>query len=136
MGTGFHGEFGKTRGAEEHEAPVTATKDVRYSKKKTEGYLLNPSHPVGGAEARFMKDVLGYSQSDSHLFHKNVAESLVGKTPSKTEKTPYGIKHTYHTKIIGKNGDVVSANVVVVIQKDNRRTTYKLVTVYPDKKEE
>jgi len=84
---------------------------------------------VGGAKARFMRDVLGYSQSDSHLFHKNVAASLVGKTPSKTERTPYGTKHTYRTKIIGKNGDAVSAKVVVVIQKDNGRTTYKIVTV-------
>ena len=30
------------------------------------------------------------------------------------------------------NPDEVSANVVVVIQKDNGRITYKIVTVYPD----
>ncbi len=53
---------------------------------------------------------------------------------AKTETTPYGTKHTYHTRIMGKNGDAVSAKVVVVIQKDNGRTTYKIVTVYPDKK--
>lgn len=135
MGAGIHGGFGGTKGAQEQTAPVKATKDVRYSKKKTEGYLLNPNHPVGGAKAKFMREVLGYSQADSHLFHKNVAASLVGKSPSKTETTPFGTKHTYHTKIIGKNGDAVSAKVVVVIQKDNGRTTYKIVTVYPDKKE-
>ncbi len=135
MGAGFHGGFGGTKGAEGQKAPVTATKDVRYSKKKTEGYLLNPNHPMGGAKAKFMKEVLGYSQADSHLFHKNVAASLVGKNPSKTETSPFGIKHTYRTKVIGKNGDAVSAKVVVVIQKDNGRITYKIVTVYPDKKE-
>ena len=135
MGAGIHGGFGGTKGAQEQNVPVTATKDVRYSKKKTEEYLLNPNHPVGGAKAKFMKKVLGYSQSDAQLFHKNVAASLVGKSPFKTEKTLFGTKHTYHTKIIGKNGDAVSAKVVVVIQKDNSRTTYKIVTVYPDKKE-
>ena len=41
----------------------------------------------------------------------------------------------FDTKLIGKNGSEISANVVVVIQKDNGRTTYKIVTVYPDKKE-
>lgn len=96
--------------------------------------MLNPSHPKGGAKAKFMKDVLGYSQSDSKAFHKNVVDSPIGKTPTKSETTPFGIKHTYNTKLKGKNGQSVSANVVVVIQKDNNRTTYKIVTVYPDKK--
>ena len=98
--------------------------------------MLNSDHPKGGSKAKFMKDVLGYSQSDSKLFHKNVVSSLVGKTPIKSEVTQFGIKHTYKTEISGKNGKSVSANVVVVIQKDNGRITYKIVTVYPDKKGE
>ena len=134
MGTGFHGGFGNTHGATQNKTPVTAPKDVIYSKKKTEGYLLNINHPVGGSKAKFMKDVLGYSQSDSKLFHKNIVASLVGKSPTKSETTPFGIKHTYHTKLIGKSGKSVNANVVVVIQKDNDRVTHKIVTVYPDKK--
>ena len=134
MGAGFHGGFGKTKGAMDNSTPVNSYKDVRYSKKKTEGYLLNPSHPKGGAKAKFMKDVLGYSQSASKALHKNVVDSLIGKTPTKSETTPFGIKHTYNTKLKGKNGQSVSVNVVVVIQKDNNRTTYKIVTVYPDKK--
>ena len=61
--------------------------------------------------------------------------AITNKTPEKTVNTPYGLRHTYHTELIGKNGKKVKANVVVVIQKDNGRTTYKIVTVYPDKKE-
>lgn len=80
------------------------------------------------------KDVLGYSQSDSKQFHENVVSSLIGKSPTKTETTPFGIKHTYKTVLQGKDGKSVSANVVVVIQKDNGRVTHKIVTVYPDKK--
>lgn len=81
-----------------------------------------------------MKNVLGYSQSDSKLFHKNVVASLIGQSPTKSETTPFGIKHTYNTKLIGKSGESINANVVVVIQKDKNRTTYKIVSVYPDKK--
>lgn len=134
MGTGFYGGFGNTHGASQSNAPVKSPKDVRYSKKKTEGYLLNINHPVGGSKAIFMKNVLGYSQSDSKLFHKNVVASLIGQSPTKSETTPFGIKHTYNTKLIGKSGESINANVVVVIQKDKNRTTYKIVSVYPDKK--
>ncbi len=132
MGAGFHGGFGGTKGAK---APVHSFGDVRYSRKKTEGYLLNPNHPKGGSKAKFMKDVLGYAQSDSKLFHKNVVASLIGKIPTKTEETQFGSKHTYRVKLFGKKGDSVSANDVVIIQKDNGRITHKIVTVYPDKKE-
>ena len=62
--------------------------------------------------------------------------SLVGKTPVKSEVTQFGTKHTYKTEITEKDGKSVRANVVVVIQKDNGRITYKIVTVYPDKKGE
>ncbi|MBQ7255382.1 MAG: hypothetical protein IJS31_03945 [Oscillospiraceae bacterium] len=134
MGTGYHGGFGGTNGDNQQKAPVSSPGDVRYSKKKTEGYLLNPNHPKGGPKAIFMRDMLGYTQADSKLFHKNMVSAIMGKQPNKTETTRFGIKHTYHTTLIGINGKAVSANVVVVIQKDNRRVTYKIVTVYPGKK--
>lgn len=51
MGTGFYGGFGNTHGASQSNAPVKSPKDVRYSKKKTEGYLLNINHPVGGFQS-------------------------------------------------------------------------------------
>lgn len=40
MGAGFHGGFGNTEGAKKKNSiPVNSLGDVRYSKKKTEGYL-------------------------------------------------------------------------------------------------
>ena len=133
MGAGTSGNYSNTKGANNsNSAPIKNASDLQYSQQKTEGYLLNPNHPVGAAKAKFMKDVLGYSQSDSKLFHKNVVSSIMGKTPTKTETSKFGVKHTYKTKLISKNGNSVTANVVVVIQKDNGRTTYKIVTVYPD----
>jgi hypothetical protein len=140
MGAGYHGGFGNTRGSREHESkskqniPISQKSDLRYSKKKTEGYLLNLDHPKGYSKAKFMKEVLGYTKEDSKLFHNSVTEAIIGKTPLSTEETKYGLKHTYHTEIIGKNNKKLSANVVVIIQKDKGRTIYKIVTVYPDKK--
>lgn len=54
--------------------------------------------------------------------------------PNKSDTTPFGIKHTYHTKLIGKLGKAVNANVEIIIQKDENRSKHKIVTVYPDKK--
>ena len=132
MGAGISGNYANTKGSS---PPVLKAGDVRYSQKKTQGYLLNLNHPQGGSKAKFMKDVLGYGKADSKTFHKNVVESIKGKTPAKTTTTPYGMKHTYNTELVGKNGGKVKANVVVVIQKDNGRVTYKIVTVYPGKKD-
>ena len=48
MGAGFHGGFGNTEGAKKKNSiPVNSLGDVRYSKKKTEGYLLNPNSFIG-----------------------------------------------------------------------------------------
>ena len=139
MGTGYKGGFGHTDGEKRKinsiSKPISKRGDVRYSAKKTQGYLLNTNHPKGGSKARFMRDVLGYTTSDSKMFHNNVVNSIINREPTKTVQTQYGLKHTYHTTLIGREGKSVSANVVVVVQKDNKRVTYKIVTVYPDKKE-
>ena len=96
-------------------------------------YLLNMNHPSGYPKAKFLKEVLGYEQSDSRLLHKNVFFAIRGKTPNETEITPYGTKHLYRVELVGKKGNTNKAKVVVVIQKDKKRKTYKIVTVYPDK---
>lgn len=139
MGAGYKGGFGHSNGEKRKinsiSKPISKLGDVRYSAKKTQGYLLNTNHPKGGSKAKFMRDVLGYTTSDSKVFHNNVVNSIINREPTKTVQTQYGLKHTYHTTLIGKDGKSVSANVVAVVQKDNKRVTYKIVTVYPDKKE-
>ena len=133
MGAGTSGNYSNTKGANNsNSAPIKNTSDLQYSQQKTEGYLLNPNHPVGAAKAKFMKDVLGYTQSDSKLFHENVTKSILGKTPTKSETTQYGVKHTYHTTLVGKSGHSVSAKIVVVIQYDHGHVTYNFINVYPD----
>ena len=139
MGAGYKGGFGHTEGEKRKinsiSKPISKRRDVRYSAKKTQCYLLNTEHPKGCSKAQFMRDVLGYTANDSKKFHNNVVSAIINREPSKTIQTQYGLKHTYHTTLIGKDGKSVSANVVAVVQKDNKRVTYKIVTVYPDKKE-
>ena len=139
MGAGYHGGFGHTFGERNKictiSKPISKRGDVRYSAKKTQGYLLNINHLQGGSKAKFMRDILGYTVNDSKIFHNNIVNSIINREPTKTVQTQYGLKHTYHTTLIGKDGKNVSANIVVVVQKDKKRITYKIVTVYPNKKE-
>ena len=139
MGAGYHGGFGHSLGEQTKIAlmnkPISKRGDLRYSAKKTQGYLLNINHPQGATKARFMRDVLGYTDKDSKVFHENVVKAIINREPNKTVQTQYGVKHTYKTMLFGKTGNSVSANVVVIVQKDKKRITYKIITVYPDKKE-
>lgn len=60
MGAGFHGGFGNTEGAKKKNSiPVNSLGDVRYSKKKTEGYLLNPNHPIGASKSKIYERNFG-----------------------------------------------------------------------------
>ena len=56
MGAGISGNYTNTKGSN---PPVSKVGDVRYSQKKTQGYLLNLDHPQGGPKAKFMKDYQG-----------------------------------------------------------------------------
>ena len=139
MGAGYHGGFGKTKGELQKNKqlgiPINKVGDVRYNERKTKEYLLNLNHPIGCSKAKFFKDVLGYTEEDSRLFHKNIVKAIIGRKPMETQQTEYGVKHTYGTEIVGKNGNKIQAKVVVVVQKDKGRITYKIITVYPNKKE-
>lgn len=133
------GLFKGTKGAKQNSAnnaPIKKAGDLRYNKKKTESYLLNVNHPIGGSKAKFMKEVLGYDKTDSKLFHKNIISAIIGKNPNKTTKTEYGLKHQFNVKLIGKGGKSIKANVTIIVQKDNGRKTYKLITVHPGKRED
>ena len=74
------------------------------------------------------------SRAIAHWLQENGIPVIANVRWGDRRTTQFGTKHTYHTKLSGKDGKAVSANVVVVIQKDNGRLTCKIVTVYPDKK--
>ena len=51
------------------------------------------------------------------------------------EKTKYGTKYKFGTKIKGKDGAYREANVIVVVQNNRGKTTWRLITVMPGKKD-
>lgn len=109
--------------------------DYEESDPKYDGYLLNLDHPDGGSKAKFLKDVLGYKTGNGKLLHNAIGEAINGKLPNVVERTKFGLKYTFNTKIKGKDGAYKSANVVVVVQNDNGKTTWRTITLYPDKKD-
>ncbi len=132
MGSGECGNYYGTKGST---PPIKKNGDIRYSDKKFVEYLLNNNHPEGGSKAKFFNDTLGYNQENSKELFDSIVKSIKGAKPTKTITTPYGVKHNFKVEIEGAKGIKTKANVVVVVQKDKRRITYKIVTVYPDGKE-
>lgn len=102
---------------------------------KYDGYLLNKEHDVGGPKAKFLSETLGYNKGDGVKLHNAISEAINGKTPETVTKTTYGTKCTFNTKIKGNDGKYHHANVTVVIQQDNGKTTWRLITITPRKKD-
>lgn len=111
------------------------SRSLRYSSKKFEDYLLNKNHPVGGSKAKFFIETLGYSKNDGRKLFANIKKAVNNQIPTSTEKTKFGYKQNFDVKLEGMNGKVHYANVTIIVQKDNNRTTYKVVSVVPRKKD-
>ena len=105
------------------------------SQSKYEGYLLDLNHKDGGSKAKYLKDVLGYNKGDGQALHNAIGDAIDGKHPTSIEQTKFGQKYTFNTKIRGKDGTYKPANIVVVVQNDNGKTTWRTITLYPGKKD-
>jgi hypothetical protein len=105
------------------------------SVNKYEKYLLDLNHKKGGSKAKFLKEVLGYKLGDGEKLHKAILEGIKNKQPDNVENTNYGVKYTFNTSIKGLDGKYEQANVIVVVQNDNGKVTWRIVTLYPGKKE-
>lgn len=78
---------------------------------------------------------MGYNKGDGHALHDAIGDAIDGKLPNSVEQTKFGQKYTFNTKIKGKDGSYKSANVVVVVQNDNGKVTWRTITLYPGKKD-
>ena len=105
------------------------------SKKKYDAYLLNLDHPEGGSKAKFLKETLGYQSGDSEKLHNAIKEAIDGKIPNSVEKTNYGTKYNFDVSLKGNNGKYESANVTIVVQNDNGKTIWRIITIVPGKKD-
>lgn len=101
---------------------------------KYDGYLLNLDHSIGGSKAKFLKEALGYKTGDGFKLHMAIGQAINGKIPSKVETTPFGTKYNFNAKLKGNDGKYHSANVTIVVQNDNEKTTWRIITLTPGKK--
>ena len=76
-----------------------------------------------------------FSSSSFHIVYDNLAEAIDKKIPSKVTRTQYGIVCEFREKIKGVNGKYEYANIIASIQKDDGKEKYRILTVYPGKKE-
>ncbi len=104
------------------------------NKNKIENYLLNLNNEKGKSKAKFFIEVLGYSNNNSKQFYDNLIDSIKNKIAIKIVKTEYGEVREFHEKIKSISGKYEYANIVIVVQKDNGKTSYRFITAYPDKK--
>lgn len=104
------------------------------SRLKYEDYLLDFNHSAGGSKAKFLKEVLGYEKGDGQKLHNAIGEAIDGKKPNVVKNTNYGTKYNFDVKLGGKDGKIHSANVTVVVQNDNGKETWRLITLIPGKK--
>lgn len=109
--------------------------DYKESEPKYDGYLLKLDHKNGGSKAKFLKDVLGYEKGDGKKLHEAIGKAIDGRLPDSVENTKYGIKHNYKVKLTAKDGSTYMANVTIVVQNDNGKATWRLITITPDKKD-
>lgn len=108
---------------------------IDYIPEKMNNYLLNLDHPKGGSKAKFLHDVLGYQAGDGRLLYDNIRQALKGLKPIEIKDTPFGLRYLYDARLPGRNEESVSAKVVVVLQRDNGKTTWKIITLYPGRKD-
>ncbi len=105
------------------------------SKNKYDKYLFDLNHIKGQSKAKFLKEVLGYKLGDGKVLHKAILDGIANKKPDNIEHTVHGLKYTFNTSIKGLNGKFHQANVVIVVQQDNGKITWRVITLYPGKKE-
>lgn len=109
--------------------------DYDDSKSKIETYLLNINHSVGGPKANFFINTLGYNKENPKEFFNSIKEVIANKTPTKITITQYGLKYEFHEKMRGVNGKEITARVIVIVQKNNGKATFRIISAFPDKKE-
>ncbi len=109
--------------------------DYTESEPKYDGYLLKPDHIDGGSKAKFLKDFLGYEKGDGKQLHSAISKAIDGKIPNTVKSTEFGTKYNFNVKLEGKDGKSHLANVTIVVQNDNDKTNWRLITLTPGKKD-
>lgn len=90
--------------------------------------------PWGNVGER-INEVLGYSSGDGQILHDNIVSAISGQEPSKTTTTEHGLKYEYEIKLPSRDDVSTTANVTIVVQRDNGSDDYRIITLVPRKKD-
>lgn len=96
--------------------------------EKLTGYLLSPSHPVGGSKARFFH-LVGYDEIragelEAGLLSIARSEEVVDTVPS-----PHGVKYIVDGALDTPTGNAVRVRTVWIVERGSERPRF--VTAYP-----
>jgi len=100
---------------------------VRIDGRKVRGYLLSPTHPVGGFKARVFA-ALGFDLTTADSFVEELRRIVWEGEVSDAEDTEFGRKYTVPGELKGPAG---SAQVLTVWIQEHGQADVRLVTVRP-----
>jgi hypothetical protein len=100
--------------------------------EKVTDYLLNLSHPVGGAKARWFAS-LGYHPNRPEQLADDLLEVVRRGDQFTTDRSSFGVKYNVLGRMVTPSGR--SVNVVTVWIIEPTDLSPRLVTAYPDRSE-
>jgi hypothetical protein len=94
-------------------------------RKKLEGYLLSPTHPIGGPKSRFFLR-MGFN---AEALERELLEVARSGDVSETTSSPHGVKYTVDGVVSTPSGRRVSLRTIWIVEQAG--TSPRFVTAYP-----
>jgi len=95
-------------------------------RRKLEGYLLSPAHPVGGPKARFFFSV-GFR--DAEALERALLELARTGDVAETTTSAYGVKYTVDGMVSTPSGRQVKLRTIWIVEAAG--ASPRFVTAYP-----
>ncbi len=108
--------------------PIPDAESAFVPPEKVSKYLLDPTHPIGGAKARWFLS-LGYETDNPDRLATDLLEVVHDSSDFEMEETLFGVKYVVRGQLETPNGDL--ASVVTVWITEIAVSSPRLVTAYP-----
>lgn len=108
--------------------PIPDAESAFVPPKKLSGYLLDPTHPVGGSKARWFLR-LGYRMEDPDRLATDLLRVVRESSDFEQEATQFGVKYVVRGRLETPNGGL--ANIVTVWIREIDDSRPRLITAYP-----
>lgn len=103
------------------------------TKRKLEGYSLNPDHPTGKHKARVFKSALGFTRTDAAELERQIREKVPYYEAIKGKRDKHGQRRTVRIPIKGNNGRTVLVETGWIVQPDKLEPTLTTAFVMKEK---